>query len=41
MYADTIDLRFEKGDARVQFVQRIALQAFAGEGAGGPEVALG
>ncbi len=41
MCADAGDLGFEKRAARVQFVQRIAIQAFTGEEAGGSEVALG
>lgn len=41
MGADARDLRFQKRDPRVQFVQRIPFQVFTGEEAGGSEVALG
>lgn len=41
MAADTRDLGIEQRDPRVEFVQRIALQAFAGEEAGSAEVPLG
>lgn len=41
MRADAGDLGFEKRYPRVEFVQRIPIQAFTGEEAGGSEVALG
>lgn len=41
MGPDAGDFSFEQTDARVEFVQRIAIQAFAGEEAGGPGVTPG
>lgn len=41
MCPDSFDFGFEESDACVEFIQRIALQAFAGEKAGTTEVNLG
>ena len=38
---DPRNLDFEKFDARIEFIQRIAIQAFAGQKARSPEVAFG
>lgn len=41
MRANADDLGFEERHSRVQFVQRIAFEAFAGEEAGSTEVSFG
>ncbi len=41
MIANAGNLELEQRDSRVEFVQRIAVEAFAGEEAGGTEVAFG